>query len=144
MPVLAICRGMQLLNVHLGGALDQHLAETEGRLEHDRDRPRAEPAHGLRVKDGTVLSSVLGTESQVNSHHHQGLVDVGDELEEIGWAPDGVLEAVVMTSRTWVTGVQWHPEAMAPVNSEQLALFELFVAAASEYAAGTSTSAQSA
>ena len=144
MPIFAICRGMQLLNVFLGGTLDQHLADTEGRLEHDRDRPRAEPAHGAHFKQGTALADVLGTKAPVNSHHHQGLDDISDELEEIGWADDGVLEAVVATSRTWVVGVQWHPEAMAPVARAQLGLFESFAAAAREYAARPASSARSA
>lgn len=135
LPIFAVCRGMQLLNVHLGGTLDQHLADVEGRLEHDRDRPRAEPAHGARFAKGTLLAEVLGTESEINSHHHQGLDVVADRLKEIGWAEDGVLEAVVMPDRFWVVGVQWHPEAMAPVYHPQLAVFEKFVEATREYAA---------
>lgn len=134
LPILAICRGMQLLNVYLGGTLDQHLADTVGRLDHDRDRPRAEPAHGLKAKPGSVLAELLGTKAEVNSHHHQGLENVPDDLEEIAWADDGVLEGVVMTTRSWVVGVQWHPEAMAPVNRKQLSLFEAFVAATRDYA----------
>ncbi len=128
-PVFAICHGMQLLNVHLGGTLDQHLADDPTRLDHDRDRPRAEPAHELRVKPGSLLEPILGQHAPVNSHHHQGLLDIATGLEEIAWATDDVLEAVVSREHSWVLGVQWHPEAMAPVDPKELALFQEFVAA---------------
>ena len=143
-PILAICRGMQLLNVTLGGTLDQHLADSEGRLDHDRDRPRVEPAHGARFVEGTMLAEVLGEHAQVNSHHHQGLDDVADELQEIGWADDGILEAVVAPRQSWVVGVQWHPEVMAPVHHEELEIFKRFVDAVEESAASVTTSARSA
>lgn len=129
LPVFAICHGMQLLNVHLGGTLEQHLADDPTHLDHDRDRPRAEPAHEVRVKPGSLLEPILGRHAPVNSHHHQGLGKVADELEEIAWAEDDVLEAVVSHEHTWVLGVQWHPEAMAPVDEKELALFQEFVAA---------------
>jgi putative glutamine amidotransferase len=131
MPVLAICHGMQLLNVHLGGTLDQHLADSPNRLQHDRDRPRAEPAHAIRMADDGPLARIVGdTTTPVNSHHHQGLARVAEGLVEVAWAEDGVLEGVYAPSFTWVVGVQWHPEAMAPVDARQLAIFEHFVGAA--------------
>ncbi len=133
-PVLAICRGMQLLNVFFGGTLEQHLADREGRLDHDRDRPRAEPAHGVRFTKGSLLADVLGEHANVNSHHHQGLDDIADELEEIGWADDGILEAAVAPSYSWVVAVQWHPEVMAPLRREELDIFKHFVAAAEDAA----------
>lgn len=134
MPVLAICRGMQLLNVCLGGTLIQHLGDKPQLLDHDRDRPRAEAAHKVRVKERSPLVGMLGsTTAEVNSHHHQGLDRVGAGLEEIAWAEDGVLEAVMASDRTWVYGVQWHPEAMAPIDRRQLAIFEELVDAADAY-----------
>ena len=126
-PVLAICHGMQLLNVHFGGTLEQHLADDPRRLDHDRDRPRAEPAHVVRVDEGTLLSDIVGEEVHVNSHHHQGLQRVSDALTEVAWAEDGVLEAVIAKDHSWVVGVQWHPEAMAAVDIVEKALFEAFV-----------------
>ncbi|MBA2725114.1 MAG: gamma-glutamyl-gamma-aminobutyrate hydrolase family protein, partial [Actinobacteria bacterium] len=120
MPVLCICRGFQLLNIHLGGSLDQHLADTPERLNHDRDMPRVEPVHSVAVKEGSLLSDILGQEIvPVNSHHHQGLRHVADGIEEVGWSGDGVLEAVVAPNYRWVLGVQWHPEVMAPVDHRQ-------------------------
>jgi putative glutamine amidotransferase len=134
MPVLAICRGMQLLNVHLGGTLEQHLPEVPGRLEHDRDRPRAETAHEISIAAGSVLGAWLGDRAPVNSHHHQGLGVVASGLEEVAHARDGVVEGVVSRDRTWVVGVQWHPEAMVPVYERQLGVFSAFVAATERYA----------
>lgn len=133
MPVLAICHGMQLLNVHLGGTLEQHLADDPSRLEHDRDRPRAEPVHNVEVTAGTILADAIGTSAPVNSHHHQGLGRVADSLEKIAWAEDGVLEGVVASDYSWVLGVQWHPEAMADTDERERSIFELFVDAATAY-----------
>lgn len=130
MPVLAICHGMQLVNVCLGGTLHQHLADNPRRLRHDCGYPRAKPIHGLSVKGDSALAECLGTTiTSVNSHHHQGLDDVAGPLEEVGWSEDGVLEAVESRAHTWVIGVQWHPEAMAKTSPDQRRLFDAFVAA---------------
>ena len=137
LPLLAICHGMQLLNVHYGGTLDQHLSDDSRLLDHDRDRglPTAEPIHQLDVKKTSILTDILGTAcTEVNTHHHQGVDDLAPQLEAVGWAEDGVLEAVVGREHSWVVGVQWHPEAMAPVQPEQKSLFASFVAAAEDYA----------
>lgn len=134
MPVLTICHGMQLLNIHLGGTLDQHLADRPQRLQHDRDMPRAEPVHKIRMNERSPLAKMMGAATApVNSHHHQGLDRIGEGLEEVAWAEDGVLEGIYSTLHTWVVGVQWHPEAMAPVDPRQLAIFENFVGAAQAY-----------
>lgn len=137
MPVLCICRGMQLLNVVLGGTLDQHLADNPELMEHDRDIPRAEPVHTIEIAEGSGFEEVLdGLEAPVNSHHHQGLADVAEGLEAIAHAGDGVLEAVRATHNTWVLGVQWHPEVMAPIEERQMKIFKRFVAATERFAAG--------
>ena len=133
MPVLAICHGMQLLNVYFGGTLDQHLADVPERLDHDRDRPRAEPVHDVTVEEGTALAEAMGVRGPVNSHHHQGLDQVPDHLHRIAWSEDGVLEAVVAGDHSWVLGVQWHPEAMADTDNGQRRIFESFVAAAAQF-----------
>jgi putative glutamine amidotransferase len=139
MPILAICHGMQLLNVCFGGTLVQHIADSPRRLNHDRDRPRAEPAHGLHLKEGSLLAEIFGSVSvQINSHHHQGLDGAAGPLEEIGWAEDGVLEAVVSREHSWVVGVQWHPEVMAPVDAGQRGLFDNFLQAVESYSAEAS------
>jgi putative glutamine amidotransferase len=136
LPVLAICRGMQLLNVFLGGRLDQHLADRGDRFPHDRDRPRAEIAHEIRIHPGTELAAVLGgVRLGVNSHHHQGLDGAAEGLEEVAWADDGVLEGVVSSVNSWVIGVQWHPEAMISSHPIQRRLFERLTEAATVWAA---------
>ncbi len=129
MPVLAICHGMQLLNVELGGTLDQHLMDIPTRIDHDRGYPTPDPIHGMRVKERSLLAAALGVPKlEVNSHHHQGLGRVAEPLEEVAWADDGVLEGVVSTAHSWVVGVQWHPEVMTG-DDNQLNLFRAFVEA---------------
>ena len=130
MPVLAICHGMQLLNVFFGGTLNQHLADDESKLDHDRDMPRAEPVHQVSVEPGTILSRAVGSETPTNSHHHQGLDVVSERLRPAAWSEDGVLEGVEATGYSWVVGVQWHPEAMADTDTSQKKIFDMFVDAA--------------
>lgn len=128
MPTLCICHGMQILNVMLGGTLDQHLADTPERIEHDRDKPRAEPAHSIKIEAGSLLGHALGAEeAQVNSHHHQGIDELAGALQATAWSGDGVLEAVEARDHPWLVGVQWHPEVMVPVDACQRRLFEVFV-----------------
>lgn len=140
MPILAICHGMQLLNVYFGGRLVQHLADDPKRLDHDRDRPRAEPVHRLHVKEDTAFAELIGgINLPVNSHHHQGLDGAAGPLEEMAWAEDGVLEAVVSRDHSWLVGVQWHPEAMADTDEHQRRLFDRFVDATEGYDERTDT-----
>jgi putative glutamine amidotransferase len=137
LPVLAICHGMQLLNVFLGGTLVQHLSDDPRMLRHDRNHmPSAESAHELRVKEGSRLAEIMGVgnRTSVNSHHHQGLGAVPHSLEQVAWAEDGCLEAVIAREHTWVVGVQWHPEAMVDTHPHQRALFESFVQATEAHA----------
>jgi putative glutamine amidotransferase len=140
LPVLAICRGMQLLNVCLGGRLDQHLADRPDRLPHDRDRPRDEIAHEVEISEGAELAGMLGsTKPGVNSHHHQGLDGAAAGLQEIAWADDGVLEAVVSTEYSWILGVQWHPEAMVAGHEAQRGIFDALTEAASAWSVASKT-----
>lgn len=145
LPVFAICRGMQLLNVHLGGTLNQHLMDDPSKLDHYRDRPLAEPAHNVTLQEGSVVARAMGdTTVAVNTHHHQGLDDVADALDRIGYSDDGVLEAVVSHDHTWVVGVQWHPEAMVPMHAPQKGLFSAFADAVEAYDAAHDPIARSA
>ena len=132
MPVLAICRGFQLLNVARGGDLVQHLPEELGTADH-KEVPGRFSHHPVEVKDGTRLDGILGAPSAVASHHHQGIGRVGEGLVETAWAADGTLEAVEDPKMRFVLGVQWHPEA-----AEDQRLFEALVEAARAYRAGRS------
>jgi gamma-glutamyl-gamma-aminobutyrate hydrolase PuuD len=126
-PVLAICRGFQLLNVARGGDLVQHLPEEVGTDEH-KEVPGTFSEHPVEVKDGTRLASLIGARSDVTSHHHQAVGRIGDGLVETAWARDGTLEGLEDPSRRFAVGVQWHPEA-----GEDQALFEGLVQEARAY-----------
>lgn len=135
LPVLAICHGMQLLSVHFGGTLDQHLADDPTRIDHDPSDPTPGPVHKVHVDDDSRLAEIFdGTEIAVNSSHHQGLQGAPGPLEEVAWAEDGVLESVISRDHSWVIGVQWHPEAMAASDEVQEQLFEAFVGATQSFA----------
>jgi len=128
-PVLAICRGFQLLNVARGGDLVQHLPEQVGNDVH-KQVPGEFAIHPVEVKEGTRLAAIVGACSDVTSHHHQALGRVGDGLVETAWAADGTLEGVEDPTMRFAVGVQWHPEA-----GEDAALFEALVQQAREYRA---------
>ncbi len=129
MPVLAICRGFQLLNVARGGDLIQHLPEEVGHGVH-KQVPGEFAEHPVEIKEGSRLATIVGERSEVTSHHHQALGRVGDGLVETAWAADGTLEGVEDPSLRFAVGVQWHPEA-----GEDAALFEALVEQARDYRA---------
>lgn len=131
LPVLAICRGMQVLNVARGGSLHQHIPDAfpDG-LAHAVPSPRCGPAHSVAVEPGSRLAGICGAGAlQVNSRHHQALKALGEGLVVTGCAPDGVIEAVELPGERFVVGVQWHPEDMVGHFPSADALFAAFVAA---------------
>jgi putative glutamine amidotransferase len=111
MPVLGICRGMQLLNVACGGTLEQHLPDRTGSERH-RHTPGSFADHEVRIADGTLAARAVGTTANaVKSHHHQGLGDLGEEVVTTGWAvEDDVIEAIELPTKAYALGVLWHPE----------------------------------
>jgi len=127
MPVLAVCRGSQILNVARGGDLVQHLPEVVGDEKH-RETPGVFSAHGVRVDPESRLGGLVGEREPVQSHHHQGFGRVGGGLRETAWADDGTLEAVEDPSKRFALGVLWHPE-----EGEDAALFEALVDEARAY-----------
>jgi putative glutamine amidotransferase len=129
LPVLAVCRGSQVLNVARGGDLVQHLPDVVGDDKH-KHTPGTFADHDVTLQPGTRLASLLGEHTPVKSHHHQGFGRVGDGLRVAAHAEDGTVEAVEDPSRRFALGVLWHPEA-----GEDLKLFEELVDAAREYGA---------
>jgi putative glutamine amidotransferase len=114
MPFLGICRGMQLLNVALGGTLLQHLPESHGHHEHRRVVGSFDGAdHQVRLADGSLARREAGEQVHgTKSHHHQGVDRIGEGLVVSGWSMlDELPEAIELPSKRWVLGVQWHPEA---------------------------------
>jgi len=122
MPILAICRGIQILNVGAGGTLYQDLpSERPGTVDHQGDAAR----HGIRIAAGSVAAEVFGgaVNATVNSRHHQAIKDLGAGLRATAWAEDGVIEAAERAAPgdSWLVAVQWHPEDL-----DELALFRAF------------------
>jgi putative glutamine amidotransferase len=131
-PLFAICRGTQVLNVALGGALYQHLPEAPGEgVRHHQGEERDAPTHPVEVIEGSRLASLAGSgELLVNSIHHQGVRLPGRGLRPVAWAPDGLIEAVESADpEHWLVGVQWHPEELTGSSEEARRLFAAFVEA---------------
>lgn len=128
LPVLAICRGFQLVNVVLGGTLWQDLV-TEGATSSDHRAPsRTVLAHGLRVDPNSRLARIIGSEHVgVNTLHHQGLRELAPDLRAVGWSDDGLVEAVELERPTLFIGLQCHPEELAPDHPWAARLFEALV-----------------
>lgn len=129
-PVLAICYGMQLLNVYRGGTLFQDLeAQIEDVLKHRQEGNYARPSHSIKIKEESLLAILAGgNTARVNSHHHQGVDTLGQDLEPIAWSADGLVEAIVNTRPDhFILGVEWHPEAGWEKDQLSQALFRHFV-----------------
>jgi gamma-glutamyl-gamma-aminobutyrate hydrolase PuuD len=121
LPVLAICRGFQVLNVVRGGDIVQHLPDIVGHEEH-REVPGEFSEHAVRIDPSSQIHEVRGA---VKSHHHQALGRIGDGLREVAWAEDGTVEGLEDPDKPFLVGVLWHPEA-----GEDQRLFEQLVEAA--------------
>jgi putative glutamine amidotransferase len=146
LPLLAVCRGYQELNVALGGSLHQKVQEVPGLLDHreDKEAPREDqygPAHAVRLVEGGVLQRLVGAdEIQVNSLHQQGLDRLAADLTAEAVAPDGLIEAVSYRAGPqradprFLLGVQWHPEWRFRENPASLAIFRAFGQAARDRA----------
>jgi putative glutamine amidotransferase len=128
-PVLGICRGVQLLNVAFGGSLVQHLPDGDGQLVHRDEAKQA--MHDVEVEPGSRLAEAHGpTRAACRSHHHQGLDRIGDGFRPVAWAPDGLVEGIER-DHGWTVGVLWHPESTAAGDPVQHRLLRSFVDVAS-------------
>jgi putative glutamine amidotransferase len=137
LPILAICRGMQVLNVARGGSLHQHLPDLNaGEINHRQSEPGSETTHAVSIRESSRVARILErTTAEVNSFHHQGVSRLGDGLVITGRAPDGTVEAIEAMDREFVIGVQWHAETLQ-FRPEQAALFAAFVDSARDRRAG--------
>ena len=131
-PVLAICRGQQILNVALGGTLYQDLKAEQGtQLQHQVPKPVGGMVHPVALAPESPLAKLLGAEEiMVNSRHHQAIRDVAPGLKVQATAPDGVIESVWMPGKRFVWGVQWHPESIFEISEDNRKIAEAFLAAA--------------
>ncbi len=130
LPLLAICFGIQSLNVHRGGTLIQDLeSEVKGSLKHMQGDLFYRRSHSINITEGSLLADLAeSNRALVNSHHHQAIDLVGRNLEPIAWAADGVIEAVIDTRpERYFLGVQWHPEVGWENDSLSQAIFNHFI-----------------
>jgi putative glutamine amidotransferase len=131
-PLLAICRGAQVLNVAHGGTLHQHLPDLREDIDHRQSLSGGRTTHAVALVPGSRLASLLGRRRvEVNSFHHQAAAKVGKGLRVVGRAPDGVVEALEGTDGAFTLGVQWHAECLIQ-EPEQLGLFRTLVRAGAE------------
>lgn len=134
LPILGICRGIQMLNVAAGGNLYQDLtAQLPGSLLHNykvAETPWERPTHGVRLAAGSRLAGILDAGGlMVNSFHHQAVKRPADGFDAVAWAEDGVVEAIEAPGRRFALGVQWHPEGMFQTDPLARKLFAAFVEA---------------
>jgi gamma-glutamyl-gamma-aminobutyrate hydrolase PuuD len=122
-PVLAICRGIQVLNVALGGDLIQHLPDVVGNSAHCQTFGKI-GRHDVRLAETSIVGGILGDTATVATHHHQAIDNLADGFVATGWAADDTIEAIERADSTWVVGVQWHPEAHGGAG-----IFGAFIAA---------------
>jgi putative glutamine amidotransferase len=139
MPLLAICFGMQILNVARGGTLIQDIAsQMPEAIKHQQGAPRERRSHRVRLLEGSLLERLAGAErAPVNSHHHQAIETVGADLVATAWTADGLVEALEdARPDRFALAVQWHPEIAWESDAFSLNIFSRFVQAAREFARG--------
>ncbi len=133
LPVLAVCRGIQVLNVTLGGTLFQDVGTEPGtQLQHSQTEPRDQPTHKVKIEPRSRLAQITGTdEIEVNSMHHQAVKALGRNLTAVAWAPDQIIEGVEDADPSrFVLGVEWHPEELVGHSEPARRLFAALVKAA--------------
>lgn len=136
MPILGICRGMQLLNIAFGGTLIQHIPDylhlrpSESVINHEQPLPKHVVSHLIDIKPHTILAQLAGdlSETMVNSTHHQAVWQVGEEMRVSATAPDGIIEAIEAINHKFIVGVEWHPEYLNN-NGLDAKLFKALIAA---------------
>lgn len=133
MPILGVCRGIQLMNVAFGGTLIQHLANDKSTFNHHQTMHGRWPSHRATASPGSLVERVFGREFTVNSFHHQAVAKVAQGFSVTAVSPDGVIEAIEARDERFCVGVQWHPERMILSQAPNLELFKVFTAAAEDF-----------
>lgn len=137
LPVLGICRGIQVMAVAFGGTLIQDITQDVGTpIRHRQSAPRHTVTHVVDMHPASRLASIVGWRLPVNSFHHQAVRTVPSPFRACGWTADGIIEAMEATDGSFRVGVQWHPEDLAPADPGAVRLFRAFVAAAGAYGSG--------
>ncbi len=133
-PILAICRGHQILNVAFGGTLYQDLSDMNGcYIKHHQQTKDGAASHTLEILEGSILYSILGDTAIINSFHHQAIKDLAPGFKVTAYSKDKVIEAIESCEKNFVVGVQFHPEIMTAYNDKNmLKLFEAFISASSK------------
>lgn len=128
-PIFAVCRGMQLLNVHFGGSLYQDLpTQVPNIMQHVQKTPFDIPVHAIEVEKDSYLYSITGDELMVNTFHHQAIKELASEFKSVAKSSDGLIEAIEsVDSNKDILGVQWHPEIMMANDETNKELFADFV-----------------
>lgn len=128
-PVLGICRGIQILNVALGGSVYQDFSlDQKEHIKHmQHEAKRYFPTHKVTFLNGSILYGLFGDELYTNSYHHQSLNKLGDTLIATGFAEDGIIESIEVVGHPYQIGVQWHPENFIETSNVMLPLFEQLI-----------------
>lgn len=119
-PILGICRGLQIINVYFGGTLHQHLSYENAEVIHHRNKGIKETKHFISTKEGSIVDRCLGKRPIVNSLHHQGIKDVGKDLIATSHADDGLIESIEYAGDAYLHGVQFHPEQMTGEGAKRI------------------------
>lgn len=129
LPLLAICFGVQALNVSRGGTLIQDIgSQVPDCIKHEQGRPLERNSHSIRIEEDSILGALSEADARVNSHHHQAIKQVGRDLKATVWAKDGIIECIEDTrAGRFNFGVQWHPELSWSTDDLSRKIFELFV-----------------
>lgn len=128
MPLLGICRGIQILCAASGGSIYQDISQQGSRNKHMQQAPRFYPTHTIKINQSTKLHSILQCDTlTINSFHHQSIKKAGKEFQISAVSPDGVIEAIEHIKNDYAIGVQWHPESMVTQNRKQKLLMDSFI-----------------
>ena len=124
-PFLGICRGLQLINVALGGSLYQDISEfSKNTIKHMQKTDPTDVSHSVSFTNDSIFYRLFGDKIYINSYHHQAINRLADNLKAVGKAPDGIIEAIEVTDDRFGIAVQWHPEKMLLKDDEMLPLFK--------------------